>query len=49
VIDGAIGVFSLNRQRATTGYMRVTWFVAYLRGRWELRGRSLRTAAAQQR
>jgi len=49
VLDGLVGVLSLNRRRAIAAYMRMTWFVAYVRGRWELRRRSLRPATAQHR
>lgn len=44
--DGLIGVLSLNRQRATAGYMRAAWFLAYLRGRWQLRQQRLAPATA---
>jgi len=49
LVDGAIGVVSLNRRRVIAAYMKLTWFAAYVRGRWELRGRTLGPAAAHQR
>ena len=49
LLDGAIGVVSLNRRRVIAAWMKTTWFAAYVRGRWELRGRTLKPAAAHQR
>jgi glycosyltransferase involved in cell wall biosynthesis len=49
VLDGAAGLFSFNYRRVIAAYLRMTWFVAYVRGRWDLRGRALGDAAAQQR
>jgi GT2 family glycosyltransferase len=49
LVDAAVGLVSLNRRRVIAAYMRMAWFAAYVRGRWELRGRILGAAAAQQR
>ena len=49
LLDGAIGLVSLNRRRVIAASMKMTWFAAYVRGRWELRGRTLGPAAAHQR
>ncbi|CAN5888803.1 hypothetical protein BH18ACI5_BH18ACI5_26980 [soil metagenome] len=49
VLDGAAGVVTFNYRRVIAAYLRMTWFVAYVRGRWEQRGRTFGPAAAQQR
>jgi glycosyltransferase involved in cell wall biosynthesis len=46
--DGVIGVVSLNARRALAGYMRMLWFAAYLRGRWQLRAQRPGAAAVPQ-
>ena len=50
LVDAAAGLFSLDRRRVIAAYMRMAWFTAYVRGRWDLRGRrTLGPAAAQPR
>lgn len=46
--DGLVGIVSLNVRRAMAGYMRMMWFAAYLRGRWQLRAQRHDAATVSQ-